>query len=368
MKKNLKQKTRRIWLIIFGLLVICTVGALGWNTWERPQETEKELAGYKYHERASIQYRVFLRPNQLFAEPSLGPGKFYLASLTDRIDTLFEYHFIGQEEADYSGNYTVKGWISASSEDGKDSKSKQEVWRKDFTFVPPTNFAGHNKEVALNQPVSIPYQSYRLFTEQVKEMTKFVPNAVNLNVQYDVSLSCKTSKGPLQENFTSSIVIPLDSAAFTIKGQLEQEKSDSLKTKITVPVPGVKSLQMILLVLAVLFLALLLGVLIFTSDVKELLTEAEKACNTLLKKHGERIIILENRLFISPEEQILKVNSFEDLLKAADELGQPILLEDTGTDDYLFYVRDGLILYKYLLSGAWQQLSKEDENIILPVT
>lgn len=366
MKRTLKPSTRKICLLVLGLLLIGTVASLAWNTMGRAQEQKEEFIRYAYQEQSKLNYRVYLLPNQLFTEPSIGPGKVYLAHLTDRINTFFEYHFTGQEAADFNGSYEVHGWISAMNEVGNKSKTQQEVWRKDFTYVPPTPFSGHDLKVDLNQEVSIPYQSYRQFSEQVQEITKFVPDSIKLTVQYSVNLASKTSKGPLQDNFTSSITIPLNSAAFSVQGKLEQQKKDGIKGSAMVPVPGLKVLQMILAAFSALFLFLFLFMWLFIRSQEEFMSPSERQCTALLKKYGERIIILKEGLTVSAFDQMLPVHSFEDLLKAADDLAQPILMENADIDQYLFYVRDGNIIYRYTLDIPWFSPTFDEDITSVP--
>jgi hypothetical protein len=368
MLRNLKEKTRRVCLIVLGVLLLSGAGALAWITLGLPHEKTKEVATYKYNQNASINYRVHLLPNEFFTEPSLGPGGFYLATFTDRIDTVFSYKFDGQEAASYSGTYMVKGHIIASSDEKKGSDNQQEVWRKDFTFVPVKTFTGSGKEVLLTENLSIPYQSYRYFADQVRETTKYIPSEVNLNVEYIVTLTGQTSQGPLRETITSNLIISLEGAAFTIKGDLQQAKAGTLKKKVSVPVPGLKLLQVILSVLSALLLLMFLYILLFTRGEKEFVTPAEKECRELLKKHGDRIIVLKNGIPLRETDQIVNVASFEDILKAADELGQPILLEDPGTDQYLFYVRDGMLLYKFLLSKPINYTLVDESDDVAPVS
>ena len=74
----------------------------------------------------------------------------------------------------------------------------------------------------------------------------------------------------------------------------------------------------------------------------------EREAQALHKKYAERVAEVRGPVVVSGET--IPLNSMEDLVKIADELGKPIF-HQSAEGDQLYYVLDGTTRYQYTLVG-----------------
>ena len=77
----------------------------------------------------------------------------------------------------------------------------------------------------------------------------------------------------------------------------------------------------------------------------------KKRIKRIFKKYGEWIIeIEENQLNISQNQKIITIKNIEDLYKISENLGKPILSYH-NKNEYIYFVNEDTILYKFILSS-----------------
>jgi hypothetical protein len=72
------------------------LAGLYWS-YTRPAETAVDYTAFPYSQESTLDYRVYLLPNELYEETYLGPGRAYISALTDYISTEFMLPLFGGE-------------------------------------------------------------------------------------------------------------------------------------------------------------------------------------------------------------------------------------------------------------------------------
>lgn len=353
----------RTGIILILLLIAAGCGAgLAWNNFMRPGEVTEIVKVYSYEQAANIDYQVNLLPNNFFPETTLGPGQAYITSLADSLQTQIDYTLRGEAAAEITGTYQVNGSLVAYSEIGKDSE--MEVWRRELSFMEPRTFAANDNKIHIQENISIPVSSYVFFAQAVQEATKFSPSRLELIIDYRVNVQGKTDAGSFTDELHPTLIIPLQGKVFTVQGELAPKKEGAIETETTRPAEGVQTANIGLGITLLLAALLCAGFMALTRRSDKHLSPEERRLVQILRQHGARVITLTGSLPAAELNQVLMVFDFEDLVKAADEIEQPILYEiDEIKGKHSFYVVSSPYIYRYnLLCNSAEQRQHDEAS------
>lgn len=361
MKIYVTRMVRISLLGILTLLLFASVIGVVWNTFFVDRSVTEELAVYQYQQQAVVDYNVNLLPNGFFTETSLSSEQpAYLTALTDSIDAVLNYTFEGEKPLKYQGQYDIKGAIIAYTQFEREEEIV--VWKKDLEYYPPINFSGQDSKISLSQTVNIPLNSYIQYVRLLEEATKFNPTRVELVVNYGIDLTGENEYGKINEQVNPTMVIPLKGSAFTVGGNLNESNEGAITVKETKPVENKMEDNYIYIGLG-LFCLLLLGIIIvFTTNAPEL-SRQEKLLKELLRKHGERIVAF-NKMPATTGD-VINLDSFDDMVKIADEIEKPIFYYQDGLRDWVFTILDEPYVFQYQLEALDESSNFFDPDIDL---
>lgn len=357
MQRTIKSNIRRGLIIILTLLLVGSTGLTAW-WFKQPTEKAKEVPVYTCQQQIQVDYRVFITPNNFFSEAIVGPGQAYITPLTQYIETVLNYNFSADTSSDISGQYqvdaTLTGYILQETNDGKEmKKEKVKVWTKPYALFPPTPFSAQDRKLEVKQVVPVDIQYYAAFAEQIVRELKFSADVVELTVTYHVQGNALTPAGQVNEPLKAVMVIPVKGTSFMVHGTLADKKEKSITKSETEVVPSVKTARIGFAVAAILF-ALLLILVVFktTAEIKD---PEEKKLQKIIRKHGDRIVAGFSWVPALSEKNIIVLNSFDDLVKVADEVEQPILYNEVNDTVHSFYVINEPLIYHYSLKISTQK-------------
>lgn len=355
MMKIMKRKTRQAVIVLLSILLLVSGGLTYW--WlQKPTEKETMIPVYTGTQVVGIDYQVFFSPNNFFPEPVVGPGQAYITPLTQYIETVFNYRFSGDIPADISGQYQVDaaltGYMLKEKKDSQDmqEREKVKVWGKSYPLLPPTPFTAHDRQLEIKQVIPVDIRSYADFAQQVTQGLKFSADLVELTVTYSVEGGAKTSQGEIREPVQSVLVIPIEGSSFMVGGMLNNQKEKSITRSQIDTVPGVKAGRYGFGIVTGLWAVLLLLVLFKTIAENE--DPVEKELRQIIKKHGDRIAAAIFSAPVVSDNNSVVLSSFNDLVKVADELAQPILYENVPATKHSFYVINDPLVYYYSLDAT----------------
>lgn len=343
-KKVLRKKTRQYLTGVLIFLIVFSLTGLCWS-FTRPSVKEEEYQAFSYSQEANIDYRVNLLPNELFDEPALGPGRAYISSLTDTIDTNFTYQFSSQQEAEIKGEYSVVASLEAVT-----GPENHAVWEKNFILHPPESFYINGKEAVLQKNILLPFSQYYAYAEEIIEKTGFSPEILNLNVSCNVTLTANTPDGALEEAASPQMIIPLKGKVFTVGGNLQDIKDGEITAVRQLAVPYFEEAKIGFGLFAILLVLFLLITMQMTVAREEKNKAVRQKLSRILKKYQDRVVKCSEEIPILNQHNVLMVSSFEDMVKAADELERPILYFQTKEEsEHSFFVISEQYVYRYNL-------------------
>jgi len=328
----------------------------------QPATVTKMTQAYKYQHKAEVDYEVFIRPNPFFYERSIESGRGYLTPITDYIMSHMNYHLQGNGTATIDGRYQVTayvtGYLLKESQTGG-QRTKVPVWEKIYPLVSETPITGSDGKVDLEDDIRINIREYADFAQRVQDEYKSAIDLVELSVKYDIETSVETPEGKTTDSVCPVMIIPIKGNSYTVDGILADTKEGAIVVKKTVPTPLIKESRIGYSAAAVLFAIAILWVLLKTSVRTEDPMELE--LKRIIKKHGDRIVTGKGPIPNINRDGIILVGEFEDLIRVADEVAQPILHESVTEDEHRFYVINGSMLYNYILEpGLFQKLEETD--------
>ena len=195
--------------------------------------------------------------------------------------------------------------------------------------------------------------------EDIRDELGVSADSYNLVIQANVRVSGNTPYGRINETFRPSISTPLTGGILKWTGEMNQSQGGTFSEKTLVPNDrslmgmSVGTFSAVCLTLLVIFL-LLFGFLgfVYYRNRAPMVPVVEKQARAIKKKYGERITeSAGDRL--PGGEQVIRMNTMEDLVKVADELGKPVVHLTLGGEEgqaHVYQIFDGEVVYRYEVS------------------
>lgn len=315
MKLKINKKLK-IGLIAILTIVVALSTYLLYKEVKIPDFEEQKTPVYSYNNKASINYTVFLKPNDLYKGSSLDEGKLYITEFVDYIRTTFNYEFSGEREAELKGTYEIVAKVQGFTGEGEKLIN---IWEKNYTIVGKKSFTVDSTTKTIKEEVKLSLDPYNTFVTELYEATK-INSQTMLTLYMNINLSGITDKGPIEETISPSLIIPLDTAMFEIVTN-NIDKPGAIEETIQVQLPvNIKQVLLYGIIIGILTLALIF--LIFFIKTAPDKDPFEKELKKIFKKHGDRLVALNSDIDIT---NAINVRSIDDLVKIADEIGKPIL-------------------------------------------
>lgn len=362
MQKVLWKKSKRIIMLLLGA-VLLLAGILGVISSRPPSIESSEKTLFSYTVTADSDYLVLIEESPLYDTTTLKSGAAYPAKLTKEFEFTFFTDFIGSEEVDVEGSYTIKAIVEGLY---SGSAGRMVVYRKEFPLAEGTLNGEAARRGEKSETVTIDPHVYREFTIEADSLLEFsVGN--EMMVEFSGTYIFHTPHGDKQEDFTYTRVLPI------LKGtelyeiapvdKLSQEKSITETEEIEVPASNGKAFPFI-------FLSLAGVLLILFTFIKTRTPIEEEAVNaeiqTILNKYASRMIILQAEPIL-PDKKELYLEGIDKLILLSEELQKPVFysLDENGMiTDRKFYIIDREFIYatKIVSSNSAKNAPDEDEN------
>lgn len=336
--KGLKTGLISIIVIIVGLVSFVLFTQIKY-----PGFQEEIVTLYNYNNKASVNYEVFLKPNILYEQRSLAEGQIYITEFVDYIKAAFNFEFSGAREADIHGTYEIIAVVAGTTKslEGQDDTI---IWQKNFIITPRKTFSVTDKTLSIKEAISLKLDEYNEFAKMVTIASK-LDTDIHINVFMNINLTETTDKGTIEEKLSPSMVIPLNSSMFEVTGNLAEERPGNIQETKQIQLPVNKKQVIFYGVILCILISVLIFLVLFTKTAPEK-DPLEKMLKLIFKKHGDRLVALNNDLVINTTSAN-QVKSIEDLVKIADEVGKPIMYK--YSQDYKeinnFYVTNGDEIY-----------------------
>ena len=216
------NKKIRLSLMIVLLVAVLVVGYLFYNSIYSLEIESRKVALLTYKGAGAINYTVYLKPNNLYTEDTMGEGKLYITEFVDHINADFKYNFTSEDTVNIKGNYDIVAKVQGFIEE-RDKEIN--IWEKVFPVIENKEFSLNENKLSINESLYVNLDEYNAFAAEIIEISKVKGSRAKLILAMDVNLHGVTYNGEFENNVSPDLIIPLGTAVFQIMGDSNIEKS-----------------------------------------------------------------------------------------------------------------------------------------------
>jgi hypothetical protein len=309
--------------------------------------------------RGTFDYIIYLKENSLYKtdtlkppestpyippeQKTLGVGPVIPYDLVDRMDTSYYYSFqASRPVTELAEEVTITATLESP-----------DIWSKTFILVPSTRQTGNFR---LDFPVDIVYLNELL--SAIRAETGSAGEAYSLTIEAFVHVTAQTEFGTIDEVFTQTLSTELGGGTLTWNEELSLKQEDAITTTQIIPNPSrylglsAGGVKLTSLILGGIFLMLFIASLVLFNQFKPSEPPMfEKEALAAGKKYANRIAEASSQTPMAGEK-IISMDSIDDLVKVADELGKPVIHQPSTAAEkrHTYYVIDGATQYQHIIT------------------
>ena len=317
-----------------------------------------------YDETSNIDYQVYYKQNEFFENNYLDSDKQYIASLIDSINAEFKYNIsLDEVDVEYKYTYRIEANVIVRDKDNKNLfYDKTDVLLKEIEEI------SSMKEVSINEKIIIDYDYYN---ERIKKLVTVydLENAesfLNLNMYVNVIGSCEEFEDNHEKERVITLAIPLSKDTIAIDFVDDTVSTTNNVMKCNVEDNNSTLFLAIGIGLSILDLCLVIAVIRYEINTRSAETIYEKELKKILNNYSSSIQMLGSD-FNFKAYQLLKIETFTDILEISDKLRQPILMKENHekTGAYFIIPSNTKLLYVYRLkvSDIEKEIIEKNRNI-----
>lgn len=339
-KKKLLEKK----LVIF---LVCFMIFIGGGIWFIVSSFdilhEKSIT---YEESSKVGYSVCLNDNEFYDDKCLNENMSYIASLINNIKLDFNYNFnVSDKDIKGKFSYEVLGKLVIAN---KDDDSK--YFEKGYTLVSKNSDGVTNSDgkYVINRDIDINYDYYNSLSNKFR--AEYGVEADSYLDVYFVVYNDMDKAYNLPSSGLTSIRIPLSEKAIRINMDAHELNSngDNVISNISFDI-GNWIYLFIGIILIVLSLFCMVRVLRICSILKKKKSPYDKKLGSIMKTY-DRLIANTSTLPNMKDYNVLRIDSFEELVDVRDNLHLPIMYYNvTDHKKCHFYILEDRNLYLYTL-------------------
>lgn len=307
-----------------------------------------ELKSISYIENSDLDYKVFLKENDIYDEEFLSKDMSYVASLIKSINTKFYYKFKLDQEKNIKFSYDIIGKLVITDENNKT------YFEKDYTLLNNKIVDAKNGELILNEEINIDYDYYNDISNKFK-----VETGVSTNSNFIVKLIVKKESADSSELYkldNSSemyINIPLSEKSINIKMDYKDINNKNYiyeKEKLSI------NDNIILLIVDILSFIFLVFSLVKVIKLLSLLSTRKSKYDKYIKKllsDYDRLIVITDTIIDLSKYNVTMVHNFNELVDIRDNLKTPIFY--CSLQEHVksyFYIKNNDDLYLVIIKAV----------------
>lgn len=278
-----------------------------------------------YEEQTNINYKVYLKDNNIYDSMILGKDKKYISNLVEDIVIDFDYNILYERYLNGFYSYSVDSSLIAYEEDINDS-----LWTKNEVILPnKVSVIDQNKidNIKFNDSVKINYAKYK------NEVNEFIENynidvSGYLLVKINFHLMGEFNKcfNNIEDNQTVKIIIPLTYDTFKIN-VINSNNGFNNYTFYTKK----DSVNYLLIIIGTFCLSIAIALMIVI--IKELIAlskseeKYQKELKSIFKKY-EDIIINVDKIYRNNKYNLIYVENFSELMDVYNKVNIPISFKE----------------------------------------
>jgi len=332
---------RRQFLIFVFLLIFLCIGIfclyVGLNT--------KKKVSLKYQENNDIDYKVYLKDNDFFEQDYIDKGKTYITSLIDHIEVTFKYNIEFSEAVDAKYNYKIMAKLESNK---TDTSGGGNYWTKEYDLTgDKNNSVSDSTTYTIMEKINVDYNKYNELLNTFKKSVGLANSTGLLSVYLIVDSNVKGEY--LSTPIKSDLILQLPLSELAIEANIESDASNNVKEiKKMVKEDGTFYTILVFIGAFCTTLALfLVFVLIRSRRLYKSNYKYDLELEKILTTYDSIIVNIKDLPDID-DYDVIKVESFEELIDAHSEIRKPINFYQTKEYSVFLLLSDNII-WKYVL-------------------
>ncbi len=298
-----------------------------------------------YNENSNIDYKVHLKENEFYKEEFLGKNTGYVASLIDKIESNFQYNIEFDQELSYRYSYKIEADVEVTDERVNTSIYH---YTEDLRNIDLTVAKG---DLSIDESLDIDYSKYNNIISKFKDVYDLNNTTAKLNIYLYVNIQNidKSDSISLLNRKVSSLTIPLTekTVSIDIGNDIISSTNNHLEAVRSSSYTWVLIIAAFYLAISIIYLVYLIVYYNRTRTAQMIYDKEIKSIMNNYDGYIQRI----NGSYDIGTSQVLKIESFNDMLEIRDTLKQPILMLENEAKDGTFFIipATNSIIYTYAL-------------------
>ena len=299
-----------------------------------------------YTEKSNIDYSVCLNNNSFYETKCLPKNMKYVASLINKIQVKFDYNFDIDEKTDIDFKYNIDGKLVIKDKSGKS------FYEKDYELLKEKELKSTDKNARIYETLDIDYNKYN-------DVANTFKSSYGLDTESYLIVTMKIKKDSLNEDSKFSIssdsdmylTIPLSERAIDVElnfVDINRKSNMIVRERLVLK-------NTLYLIISGFSIFMGLYVMIMTMR-KYRVPDSNKVYDTYIKKllrEYDRLIAESKTIISFEDKEVIKVNTFNELLDIHDNLTLPIMYYNvTSHVKSYFYIAHQNIVYLYIVKAS----------------
>lgn len=338
----LKRKSIIIkYIVLISLIFTVTTMLISETT---KKDEQKNIV---YTENSSLDYKVYLKPNDFFSTRYLEKNNQYIASLIEYIEADFAYELEASEE-NIECKYTYK---IVAEVNVKDKVNHNSLYKFTDELIEEKELSFNTKtKLKINEPIKIDYNRYNDIVNRFVSMYDLNNSNSTVTVNMYVNLIDDTESNSAEGLPAISLTIPLTTKTMAI--DFESNEVNASEKSVCTTIDSGKYLFGAA-VLFIIDIILVIKLIRFIKDTKDEKSVYKMRLRKIMSNYGSYIQKLNNEFIFDDDYQILEIKSFEDLLQVRETINKPILMtEKILAMETYFFIPSEKNVYVYELKAG----------------
>lgn len=321
------------------------------------QDKNNSKALLSYSSKGTLDYKVYLKPNDFISSPYLESGETYILNLIKYIKINSTYNFNSSSKTKVKGSNKLVAKLKVYYKESSNRESNPEIMKKEKVL---------NQKIINFDNVGYSFKNeYNLYLDEYLKILKDFQDQIKISVEGFLEISSETLLngeigGIKYDSLYSNIMkIPLSGSVVKIENESPEDKTNYVYENELV-----KSNKMVMafiiianIVCFVCICFLLKKLFKFTNH-----SEYDRTLSKILKTYDEIIVNTNNILDIN-KFNIIEIPEFKEILNLSRELLLPIMnYEVKKGKETWFYVIKNNILYRFVVKDKKQENTKKVKN------
>ena len=309
--------------------------------------SKNEIVTYK--EKSNIDYKVYLKENDFYESPYLNKGMAYVASLIDRISINYNYALDISKNSSLDIDYKIVGRLVIASQNNSNI-----FYEKEYDLTNNIHEEINNStSYVIDKNVNIDYSYYNDLANRFR--SNYAINTVSyLEVYLKVNEKSKeeNSYELINEN-RASLTIPLSEQEINIVlDNKDINETNQVVSKSTFTIKNVKYLIISVISFVLLIIVIIKLIKKIFALIKNRYTAYDRYIARILRGY-DRIIVNVKTAPILDNYNVIKVESFQELIDVRDNVKSPINYHViTKHQKSEFFIMTNNTLYLYVVKSV----------------